>query len=411
MENSWDLVVIGGGAAGFFCAAEIMSRKADTRLLILERGHEVLGKVRVSGGGRCNVTHDCMDPRVLVTHYPRGQKALLGPFTRFGCKDTIAWYESRGVPLKVEADGRMFPASDDSASIVDCLVQAAQGPGLEIRMGQRVDALTPPATPGGLWTVTPAGREPISTKMVLVATGSNTRIWELLAGIGLKIVSPVPSLFTFQIKDERLEGLPGLSVPDGVVTLPGTKLQNRGPVLITHWGLSGPGVLRLSAFGARALSELDYKTDVLVNWTGMAVEQVQQRIQEFRTREGSKKVAAQTWAPLPMRLYQRLLHAAGIREDQRWADLNKQQVRGLVRELCEGVYPMTGKSTFKEEFVTAGGVDLKEVDFKTFEARKLPGLFLAGEVLDIDAVTGGFNFQAAWTGGYLAAEAIVDRLC
>jgi predicted Rossmann fold flavoprotein len=404
-SDTFDLIAIGGGAAGFFGAIAFAESRPGARTLILERGADVLEKVRISGGGRCNVTHACFVPRELAKHYPRGEKELLGPFNRFAPGDTIAWFESRGVPLKIEDDGRMFPVSDRSQSIVDCLVQSARAAGVEVRTGARVQGFSPgPST--GEWQVDLAGGTILWAKALLITAGSSQAVWDILRGLGHHIEPPVPSLFTFQIKDPRLEGLAGLSVPDGVVSVTGTELRARGPVLVTHWGLSGPGILRLSAWGARTLHERHYRFELRLDWTGAGhPNAVLEELQSYKSVHGKRTVAAHPLFGLPARLWERLVRAAGMAAEARWADISKGALTALAVELADARYPVTGKSTFKEEFVTAGGVSLREVDFKTFQSRIHPGLFLAGEILDVDAITGGFNFQAAWTGAWIAGNA------
>lgn len=398
------VIVIGGGAAGFFGAIACAEAAAGARVSILERGKEVLQKVKVSGGGRCNVTHACFVPKDLVKFYPRGSKALLGPFTRFCTGDTIDWFEKRGVKLKIEADGRMFPVTDKSQTIIDCLEGAAARAGVEVLCGVRVDALEPPGLDHPKWRIR-SGERDFEADAVLMASGSNPAMWEILRGLGHTIVAPVPSLFTFNIKDPRIDGLAGVSVPDAAVRIPGTKLQSNGPLLITHWGLSGPGILRLSAWGARELAACDYRFELSINWIpGYTAEEIMEQLVEYRGELARQLIHARAQWALPARLWKRLLTAAGIGEALKWADVNNKQLRGLSEELTRGLYLANGKSTFKEEFVTAGGVALDEVHFKTFESKLLPGLFFAGEVLDIDAITGGFNFQAAWTGGWIAGK-------
>lgn len=404
------ILVLGGGAAGFFAAIACAEANPAARVTILERGKNVLEKVRVSGGGRCNVTHDCPDARELVKNYPRGSRELLAPFLRFGPTDTVAWFERRGVRLKTEADGRMFPVTDDSATIVNCLISNAQRAGVAVRTGTRAERLEP--LPGGSgWRVWLAGEpQPTLADKILVATGSNTAVWDLLARLGHRIVPPVPSLFTFNTKDTRLRELSGLSVPNAAVKIAGPKLAANGPLLVTHWGLSGPAVLRLSAWGARILHGLDYRFTLIVNWLGdVSSETALEKLAAARLESGKKLVRANPQFGLPARLWDNLAQAAAVPADRRWADVDKKTMLALAGQLTEAQFQIAGKSTFKEEFVTAGGVDLREVNFKTFESRLLPGLFFAGEVLDVDAITGGFNFQAAWTGGWLAGQAMVGQ--
>lgn len=396
-----NIAIIGGGAAGFFAAITCAEADPACRVTIFERGKSVLEKVRVSGGGRCNVTHACFDARELVKHYPRGSRELLAPFLQFGAEQTVAWFEQRGVRLKTESDGRMFPVSNDSQTIVECLLRAARQAGVRILTSTRVEKIIPE----------PANRWRICTEIfdkIMVATGSSAAAWEWLRALGHSIVPPVPSLFTFNTKDTRLRELAGVSVPAAALNIPGTKLSAEGPLLVTHWGLSGPAVLRLSAWGARELHELNYRFPLKINFVGTqnptAIAEI---LQQTKLENGKKLVASNAAFGLPIRLWQRLAEAAGISPERRWADLTKAEAQRLSEQIAAAQFQIAGKSTFKEEFVTAGGVSLKEVNFKTFESKICPGLFLAGEVLDIDAITGGFNFQAAWTGGWLAGKAMV----
>lgn len=408
MTQTYDVIIIGGGAAGFFAAITCAEENPKLKIAILEKGKEVLQKVKVSGGGRCNVTHACFEPRELVKNYPRGAKALMGPFSRFCTGDTMGWYDDRGVPLKIEEDGRVFPESDKSQSIIDCLIGSAANYNITILKHQNVHELLPPEADGKWMLKTKADQ--FYAQKVLVATGSSPRVWEMLRQLGHRIVAPVPSLFTFNIKNERIESLAGISVPMAQVKIPKIKQQSDGPLLITHWGLSGPAVLKLSAWGARALHELNYQFDVIVNWLGFTdFETARATINAARNDMQRKMTGTQALFNLPQRLWRKMLAAADIPEDRRWADVGKKAVNKLANELTTGIYKVNGKSTFKEEFVTAGGISLKEVDFKRFESKLFPGLYFAGEVLDIDAVTGGFNFQAAWTGGWLAGKAMAEE--
>ena len=406
-----NIAIIGGGAAGFFAAITCAETNPDCQVTIFERGKSVLEKVRVSGGGRCNVTHACFDARELVKSYPRGSRELLGPFMQFGPEQTVAWFEQRGVRLKTEADGRMFPNTDDSQTIIDCLSRAANQAGVKVLTSTRVEKIEhilPFASADGVPPL--SNRWRIGSEIfdkIMLATGSSTTVWEWLRELGHDIVPPVPSLFTFNTKDTRLRDLAGVSVPKAWLNIPGTKLTAEGPLLVTHWGLSGPAVLRISAWGARELHEKGYKFSLEVNFSGeknpMAAGDV---LNKIKLESGKKLVAANTQMELPTRLWQRLVEAAGIAPERRWADLGKADLQALTSQMVAAQFQITGKSTFKEEFVSAGGVSLKEVNFKNFESKICPGLFLAGEVLDIDAITGGFNFQAAWTGGWLAGKAM-----
>lgn len=409
------VLIVGGGAAGFFAAIACAEADPAAHVTLFERSARPLGKVRISGGGRCNVTHDMVDPASLVEHYPRGGRALRGPLSRFGPRETVAWFAARGVELKTESDGRMFPVTDDSETIVASLVNAAQRAGVRIRTKAAVRNVEKssdangPAT--GVFTVTLATKETLRADCVLLATGSNERGYEWAASLGHSIVPPVPSLFTFEIQDSRLEGLAGISVPDVRVGLVGSKLEQRGPLLITHWGLSGPAVLKLSAWGARELFDCNYETTLQVDWLAhMHPEQVAGSLAAFKEAEARKLVTSSHPFEVPQRLWQSLVRAAGVADHKRWADLSNRDMRSLVDELSRGRYQISGKGIFKEEFVTCGGVRLDEVDFRTMESKVCAGLYLAGEILDIDGVTGGFNFQNAWTTGWLAGQAMAAPL-
>ncbi len=401
------VAIIGGGAAGFFAAIRCAELDPAARIVILERGRDVLEKVRISGGGRCNATHACPDPRELVKNYPRGGRELLGPFTRFGTTDTVEWFKKRGVAIKTEADGRMFPVSNSSETIVECLTGEARRLGIEVRLHARVENFFQKE---GRWEIKLGGDErPHVFDKIMVAAGSSAAVWKILERLGHRIVAPVPSLFTFNIKDARLADLAGVAVPKAAVFFQEKKLATSGPVLITHWGLSGPAVLKLSALAARELHAVGYKFSIEANWLfDRKLPETLGFLSEFKLSSPKKLVAASPQFGLPARLWQKLVAAAGISETLRWADLDKKSAQKLAEQLTASRFQVDGKSTFKEEFVTAGGIDLREVDFKRFESRICPNLFFAGEILDIDAVTGGFNFQAAWTGGWLAGSAIAN---
>ncbi len=405
MKKNQQIIIIGGGAAGFFAAIRAAELNPTAKIMILERGRDVLGKVKVSGGGRCNVTHACFVPSELVKNYPRGAKELKGPFHKFCCGDTVDWFEKRGVPTKIEADGRMFPTSDRSQSIIDCLLEATHQLGIEVKTQHRVDEIIPPATDQGQWQIT-ANDEILHADKLMLATGSNPKIWKMLSELGHQIIPPVPSLFTFNIKDQRIDGLPGISVPQAEVRVLGSKLSANGPLLITHWGMSGPAILKLSAWGARILAEQNYQFTIQVNWANDTEENIREHLNEQKISSPKKQILGNPQMGLPIRLWQRMVEAAGISSGQQWANLGKKQLNALVREMGQSQYQVNGKSTFKEEFVTAGGIDLREVNFKTFGSKILPNLYFAGEVLNIDAITGGFNFQAAWTGGWIAGESL-----
>ena len=418
------VIIAGGGAAGFFAAITCAEADPDCTVTLYEATAHPLAKVKVSGGGRCNVTHACFEPRELVKRYPRGGRELLGAFSRWQPRDTVAWFEKRGVPLKTEADGRMFPVTDDSQTIVDCLQGAAEKAGVRvllrtgIKQVERVDpnALSEKINALGsarsTFQVTLTTGETVHCARLLLATGGNKSNlgFEIARQFGHFIEPLVPSLFTFHIKDPRLADLSGVAVEDAATAVRGTALKERGPLLVTHWGLSGPAVLKLSAWGARALHDCGYKFRLLVNWApGFNPESLRAALENARAANPKKQIG--TWCPvgLPLRLWEKLLVAAGLAPDTQWAVVPGAGLRALAGQVGEGEFAVDGKSMFKEEFVTCGGVRLSEVDFKTMESRLVPGLHFAGEVLDVDGITGGFNFQAAWTGGWLAGRAMAGR--
>lgn len=406
MSKSYDVIIAGGGAAGFFTAINIAEKNPKLKVAILERGKEVLSKVRISGGGRCNVTHACFIPNELVKFYPRGEKELKGPFNTFCSGDTIEWFEKHGVELKIEEDGRMFPVTDSSQTIIDCFLNTAKKTGVQILTGESIQSLYHAEDH---WKVE-TNKETFLTEKLVVATGSNPKMWDMLQELGHTIVPPVPSLFTFNIKDSRIKDLMGVSAVASV-KVKGSKLQATGPLLITHWGMSGPGILRLSAWGARELYNKNYQFILQVNWLNdMDAEECEEALKELKQEQAKQTVAKRSPFDFANRLWQSLVTASGISAETRWADLSKNQMQALAQQLVNGEYQVNGKSTFKEEFVTAGGVDLKEINFKTMESKLHNNLFFAGEILNIDAITGGFNFQNAWTGGYIAAEAIVNKM-
>lgn len=401
MKQGLNIVVVGGGAAGFFAAIRCAELHPEHRVTILERGGDFLEKVRISGGGRCNVCPSEFIPRELVKYYPRGGRELLGPFNVFCAGDTVGWFESRGVALKTEDDGRMFPVTDDSETVVQCLLEAARAAGVIMNAKRTVIGLEQDGT---RWRLLLTGSQTLMADRVIFTPGSNKALWNMLQKLGHSIEPPVPSLFTFHINDPRIEGLPGLSVPDAVASV-GKGLSASGPLLITHWGMSGPAILKLSAWGARTLADLGYQFELTVNWVnGRSIEQVQERLRQEREAAGRRKVHGRNPFELPNRLWNQLCLAARISDHANWADLTKPQLQALATELAAGTYKVTGKSTFKDEFVTCGGVRLSEINFKTMESKLLPGLFFAGEVMDIDAVTGGYNFQSAWTTGWIAGS-------
>jgi predicted flavoprotein YhiN len=436
------VIIVGGGAAGFFAAiacAEAAGPAVD--VTIYEATAHPLAKVRVSGGGRCNVTNACQEPRELVKNYPRGARELLGPLTRFGPRETVAWFAARDVPLKAEPDGRMFPVTDSSATIVSCLMDTARKAGVRLVTGCAVTKVeravpaasgpenfvggmpsprispvtsakrgegTPPTTAAPAFRVTLATGETLSADRVLLATGG-AKGPSLAAALGHAIEPPVPSLFTFHVADRRLAGLAGLSVETAALAAAGTKLRASGPLLVTHHGLSGPAVLRLSAWGARELHAADYRFALLVNWAApRSPDEIRAALAAERTAHAKRQVATANPFGLPARLWERLVAAARLAPDAQWAGVGNAALGALVAQLAAGEFAVTGKSMNKEEFVTCGGVRLREVDFATMESRVCPGLHFAGEALDIDGVTGGFNFQSAWTTGWHAGRAMAE---
>ncbi|RIV34656.1 NAD(P)/FAD-dependent oxidoreductase [Flagellimonas lutimaris] len=420
----FDVIIVGGGAAGFYAAIQIAGLSPELKIAIFERGKTVLSKVKVSGGGRCNVTHGEFLPKELATNYPRGEKELLGPFHKYAPMDVMAFFEEKGVPLKIEEDGRVFPKSDSSQSIIDCLVGEADRLGVQVLKNSSVKAIN--KTDDG-WQVTTMNKHYQTIKLML-ATGSNPKIWKQLENLGHHIISPVPSLFTFNINDERIQGIQGLSAYAAVEVMPkktfntdktALNLKSKvkddavlyadGPLLITHWGLSGPAILKLSAWGANILNDYNYAFKIKVNWLPeYSTASMEAYLKELKAIEAKKTVVRTNVTELPKRLWMRLVEAANIEPDERWGDINKEQLQALAEQLTSSSFKVEGKSTFKEEFVTAGGVDLKEINFKTFESKLHPNLYFAGEIINVDAITGGFNFQNAWTGAYIAAQAIAS---
>ncbi|MBA4153213.1 NAD(P)/FAD-dependent oxidoreductase [Flavobacterium sp.] len=402
MELMYDVLIVGGGAAGFFTAINVAEKNPNFSIAILERGKEVLTKVRVSGGGRCNVTHACFVPNDLVKFYPRGEKELRGPFHQFCSGDTIEWFSNHGVELKIEDDGRMFPVSDSSQTIIDCFLTVAKKHKIEILTGQSVQSLYQAED---TWKVE-TNHQTFRCKNLVMTTGSNPKIWELLENLGHTIVPPVPSLFTFNIKDPRIKELMGVSA-FATVKVQNSKLSASGPLLITHWGMSGPGILRLSAWGARELFAKNYQFVLEVNWLNDAtLEETENQLKELKLEHAKKVVSKKSPFEFPNRLWESLVLASEISLETKWADLTKKQLQHLALQLTNGKFQVNGKSTFKEEFVTAGGIDLKEINFKTMESKVLPKVYFAGEIVNIDAITGGFNFQNAWTSGFMVSESI-----
>ncbi len=401
------IIIAGGGAAGFFAAITCAEANPQAQVTLLEKGPKFLTKVRISGGGRCNVTHACFDPREFATRYPRGAQALIGPFQRFQANDTVDWFESRGIQLKAEHDGRMFPVTDDSQTIVDCLLRAAERAGVTLLTSCGVE--TAVRRSGGGFTLTLSDGRTLDCDRLLLATGGSRTpaLAALATSLGHGLVSPVPSLFTFHIETPWLRALAGVAVPDVEASVPGASLRERGPLLLTHWGVSGPVILRLSAWGARSLHDVDYRFSLRVNWLpNENAESLPRAFQARRDADGARLVLNTPIPPLPGRLWEQLALAAGVTRDTRWSGLGRPTAQRLSEQLRQTDLPVTGKSLNKDEFVTCGGVPLGEVNFKTMESRVCPGLHFAGELLDLDGITGGFNFQAAWTTGWLAGQAM-----
>jgi len=405
--NSLRIVVVGGGAAGFFAAITCAEAAPESEVTVLERGPQFLAKVRISGGGRCNVTHACFDGREFATRYPRGSRELIGAFQRFQARDTVAWFEARGVKLKTEPDGRMFPATNSSQTIIECLMGAAQSAGVKPVSNCGVVGATQRSETG--FELTLATGEKMQCDCLLLATGGcrAAAAGQLAVALGHTLEPPVPSLFTFHVATPWLRALAGVSVDSAEVSVPETDLRERGPVLVTHWGLSGPAILRLSAWGARWLHGANYHFPLWVNWLpGLTPEMISKEFQIRRDTQGARLVVNAPLAPLSARLWQALVQAAGLGREARWATLTREQTQQLARQLTQTELAVTGKSLNQDEFVTCGGVRLREVNFKTMESRVCPGLYFAGELLDLDGITGGFNFQAAWTTGWLAGRAM-----
>lgn len=403
MNSQKHIAIIGAGAAGFFAAVNCAEKFPQHDITIFEKGNKLLSKVRVSGGGRCNVTHACFDVNLLVKNYPRGEKQLKSVFSKFMTTDTINWFESRGVKLKTESDGRMFPTTDSSQTIIDCLLNEASKHNVKIETG--CDVLRLEKKDNGKIELTLRFEERHEFDAVLIATGgsANAAGFDWLKECGHEIVPPVPSLFTFNMPKNKITELMGVAVENARVKILKTNFSNEGPLLITHWGMSGPAILKLSSIAARSLAEMKYNFRIQVCWVkDLNEEKLRLTLQGMKIATSRKMIHGTTEFGLPKRLWQFLLSKSGISEEMLWAQLSKDQLNKLLQSLMYDEYAVSGKTTFKEEFVTCGGVSLKEIDFKTMESKKLKGLYFAGEVLDIDAVTGGFNFQSAWSTGFVA---------
>lgn len=409
MKKNLKIIVIGGGAAGFFGAINIAKNHPNMEVMILEASSQPLAKVKISGGGRCNVTHHCFNPAELVKYYPRGAKELRGAFSRFQPQDTVKWFENQGVKLKTEADGRIFPVTDNSQTIIDCLTETAQNLGIKLLVGTPVKNVS---KLDNEFLVELKSGTIFKSDYLLIAAGSNPLGYRWAKSLGHTIQNPVPSLFTFKINDSRFQNLAGITVENVEIQLLNTgkiKLKQSGGLLITHWGISGPAVLKLSAWGAKILHQHNYKLPIAINWLpNYNQETLRQHFQQLRQSIPKQKITNYTQFPIPKRLWQKLVNNSGISQDKIWAELPKKELNKLVEQLTRAIFQIEGKGVFKDEFVTCGGVTLKEINFKTMESKICSGLYFAGEILDVDGVTGGFNFQSAWTTAWLAAQSIKD---
>ena len=408
MKNEYDVIIIGGGAAGIFAAINIANKNKALKVLVLEKSSNLLSKVKVSGGGRCNVTHACFEPKELVKFYPRGQKELLGPFHQFQPGDTIAWFAERGVELKIEDDGRMFPITDNSQTIIDCFLDEIEKNNIEVRYSSKVTRIVKTDNLFSIEIETGT----LSCSNLVIATGGFNKVegYAFIADLGHSIITPNPSLFTFNLPKNELLNLQGL-VANVEIKILGSKFMDQGPLLITHWGVSGPAVLKLSSWAARFLNEKNYEFDFMVDWLQAKYddESLKDIFNTWRQENGNKKVINQLDFDIPNKLKIYLLQKAEIDTETKWADVSKKQLNKLIEVLIRDIYPSKGKTTFKQEFVSCGGVKLNEINFKTMESKIVPNLYLAGEVLDIDALTGGFNFQAAWTAAWIISESISNK--
>lgn len=400
----FDLVVIGGGAAGFFAAINTKHKNPNFKIAIIEKNREVLQKVKVSGGGRCNVTNACIDPKVLINNYPRGHNYLLESFQKFGPKETIRWFADRNVKLKTEKDGRIFPETDDSETIINCFKTEVRKENITLFTSERVQDFN---LIDNNWEISTEKDLKFRSKYLMLATGSDHRIWQKLKELNFNIIEPVPSLFTFTILDKSLRELQGVSFEKVAITIKNSNFNNQGPFLITHWGVSGPAVLKLSAWAARELEKLDYKFEIEINWLfDKSSKEILNLLKENIQTIPKKSVISNPLFGFSSRFWKYLCLKSGINEQLKWAETGKKICQGLADTICKDTYEVTGKSTFKEEFVTAGGIDLEDINLEHFNAKAYPSLYFSGEVLNIDAITGGFNFQAAWTGAWIVSESI-----
>jgi predicted Rossmann fold flavoprotein len=400
------VLIIGGGAAGFFSACLLAENQSNIKITILEKDKEVLKKVRISGGGRCNVTHACFEHGDLVKFYPRGEKELYAPFLQFQPKDTIEWFSKNDVALKTEADGRMFPVTDSSETIIDCFMRICKKHHVDVKLSCRVTSIRRIETK---WEVTGSDKTYLSEYLIITA-GSSPSIWTILASMGHTIVPAVPSLFTFKVNDKALNDLAGISLPAASVKILGLKHSTVGPILITHWGLSGPAILKMSAWASIELHELKYEFDIELNWISRTYEDVLTDVKQLKESDAKKQMGNVAMYKIPQRFWMYILHTSDIQSTQQWANITKKQTQDLARNMTKFTLRVKGKSTNKDEFVTAGGVSLKEINFKNFQSKIQENLYFAGEVLNIDGLTGGFNFQSAWTGAYIISKDIASKL-
>lgn len=399
------ILIVGGGAAGFFAAINIARKYPSQRVVILEKSDKLLYKVKISGGGRCNLTHHCFEPLNLVKNYPRGAKSLISIFSRFQPKDTIKWFEERGVKIKCEPDGRMFPSSDSSQSIIDCFMKEAKKYQVEIIANTGVDELK--LTANEQWLITTNKGDKFLADRLVICTGSHLRSWKIIQEKGHRIEAPVPSLFTFNTKDTRLKDLMGTTIEHVSIQIKGSKFKSEGPLLITHWGLSGPAILKLSAWAARELESISYHFTIMINWTKtISSAQVMDELKKTKMDLAKKQISNTPLFGLSTRMWASLLVFSTIPESKKWADITAKEMNILVDTLTKSELSIFGKSTNKDEFVTCGGISLQEIDFKTMQSKIHPNLFFAGEVIDVDAITGGFNFQAAWSTAWVVSENI-----
>lgn len=409
--NRFDTIIIGAGAAGVFAAIQLAEQKPEARILIIEKASNPLQKVKVSGGGRCNVTHECFDPNLMAQQYPRGNKWIKPLLFEFGPLQTINWFRQKGIELHAESDGRMFPITNQSQTIIDCFLNSLNQLGIKLNTSEAITAFSY-NTDEASWEITTT-KNKLHSKTLLIATGGHPKIegYQNLTKLGISVVNPVPSLFTFNDPKNGLSDLMGLSVKNGKVKIAGTKIQATGPVLITHWGISGPAVLKCSAIGAAWLAEKKYQFTAIINWVvDFDEHQIKNEISQTQHQWPKTRVRNKALFNLPSRLWERLVDLAQLPVDFNWQQMNEKSVSKLINKLTAFELEVSGKTTYKEEFVTAGGVDLSEINSKTMESIHHPNLFFAGEILNIDGITGGFNFQNAWTTAYFAAKGMASKL-